>query len=222
MLELLGDLLIYGVAVAASPLPLVAVLLLRRSEDARAAASAFLGARVLVLFVVVLLVAALAELLPAERSGTSAVVTALRIGLGITLIVIAIRKWMQRPRVGERAAMPAWMRSVSESSVAGAARLGVVLSAANPKELAFGAGAGLTVAAAGLGVAQTLLTTLIYTLIACIGVLIIVVAVFTRGGRTAQALEAAEKWLVQNYSVALGAVLLLIGVTLIGEALGAI
>ncbi|MET0854874.1 MAG: GAP family protein, partial [Microterricola sp.] len=219
MLELIGDLLIYGAAVALSPIPPIAVILLLRSRSGLGAGAAFLVARVLVLVLVAALIAFGAELLP-EPGDSSPVTAILRIGLGIGLIVLAAVKWCSRPKVGEAATLPAWMASLSDSSVSGAARSGILLSAANPKELAFGVGAGLTIASAHLGPAGIVVASLGYAVLACIVLIVAVVGCWLAEERVGPALDAVRTWLVQNYAVVVALVLLLIGIVLIGESLG--
>ena len=72
--------------------------------------------------------------------------------------------------------MPGWMSSVEGRTPAGAARLGFVLSVANPKELAFTIGAGLTIGGAGFPVTETVPLALGYTVVACLTVIVPAVA----------------------------------------------
>lgn len=221
MLELIGDLLIYGAAVALSPIPPIAVILLLRSRSGLGAGTAFLVARVLVLVLVATVVSLGAELLP--ESGDSSPVTAvLRIVLGVGLIVLAAIKWRSRPKEGEPSALPTWMASLNDSSVPAAARSGILLSAANPKELAFGVGAGLTIASADLGVGGVIAASLGYALLACLILFVAVVGSWLAEERVGPALDAVRDWLVRNYAVVVAIVLLLIGVVLIGESLGSL
>ncbi|RZU65244.1 Sap-like sulfolipid-1-addressing protein [Microterricola gilva] len=219
MLELIGDLLIYGAAVALSPIPPIAVILLLRSRSGLGAGAAFLAARLLVLVLVAAVVALGAELLP-EQGDASPVTAVLRIGLGIGLIVLAAVKWRARPKSGETAALPSWMASLNNSTMGGAARSGILLSAVNPKELAFGVGAGLTIASAHLGTAGIVVASAGYAVLACIVLIVAVVGCWLAEERVGPALDSVRAWLVQNYAVVVAIVLLLIGVVLIGESLG--
>lgn len=117
-------------------------------------------------------------------------------------------------------ALPAWMASLSNSTVGGAARSGILLSAANPKELAFGVGAGLTIASVNLGTAGILGASFGYAVLACLVLIVAVVACWLAEERVGPALDAVRAWLVQNYAVVVAIVLVLIGVVLIGESLG--
>lgn len=219
MLELIGDLLIYGAAVALSPIPPIAVILLLRSSSGRGAGTAFLAARLLALSLIAGVVAFGAELLPESGDG-SPVTAVLRTGLGVGLIVLAVVKWRSRPTEGEAGALPRWMASLSASTVAGAARSGILLSAANPKELAFGVGAGLTIASADLGTGGIVVASVGYAVLACLVLIVAVVGCWLAEDRMGGALDAVRAWLVQNYAVVVAIVLALIGVVLIGESLG--
>lgn len=95
----------------------------------------------------------------------------------------------------------------------------MILSAANLKEVAFGVGAGLTIAAGFLGPGATVVAALIYTLIACAGVITVVATYWMAADRVGGALDQARDWLVANNKVIVAAVLLVIGAILLGEGL---
>ena len=116
--------------------------------------------------------------------------------------------------------MPGWMASVEGRTPAGAARLGFVLSVANPKELAFTIGAGLTIGGAGFPVTETVLLALGYTVLACLTVIVPVVAFVVSRDRMVGPFGRARAWLVQNNGTIVSVMFLIIGSLLIGGGLG--
>ena len=144
----------------------------------------------------------------------------LRVVLGVALLVLAVVKWRKRPETSEDAELPKWMSSVERMSPSRAGRLGFVLSVANPKELAFSVGAGLTIGAAALPLGTTLGLALGYTVIACLSVIVPVLAFVIDPDRMARPLTAARTWLVQRNDTILTVVFVIIGAVLIGDGIG--
>ena len=143
----------------------------------------------------------------------------LRILLGVALLGLAVVKWRKRPETGEDAELPKWMASVERMSVSRAAGLGFVLSVANPKELAFSVGSGLTIGAAALPLGTTLGLALGYTVIACLSVSVPVLAYVVDPGRMARPLTTARTWLVQRNDTIMTVVFVIIGAVLIGDGI---
>ena len=218
----MGDLLPYAVGVALSPLPLIAVLLVLGSSSPRAASAFFLVGRYVTVGAVALIAAFLAELLP-EKGGTSFVGAVLRILLGAALIVWAVTKTVHwAAGRGQEPELPGWMASIQGTSPPRAARLAVILSTVNVKEVAFGIGAGLTIGAGHLGPGAVVVVALLYAVLACAGVIAIVVSYLVAADRVGPALERVRDWLVANNKIIIAAVLLVIGAILVGEGLRAL
>src|SRR5262249_46808315 len=96
---------------------------------------------------------------------------------------------------------------------------GVVLSAANPKNLLLAAAAAVTVAAAGLSTSDEGITWVVFILIASIGVGAPVGVALAMGGRSGQILDDLKNWMARNNAVIMAVLLLVIGVKLIGDAI---
>lgn len=222
MLDVVGDLLPYAVGVALSPLPLIAVLLVLGSPSPRAASAFFLVGRYVAVAAVALIATLVAELLP-EKGDTSFAGAVLRILLGVVLIGWAVIKTVRwAGGRGQEPELPGWMASIQGTTPPGAARLAVVLSTVNVKEVAFGIGAGLTIGGGHLGPGGVVVAALLYAAIACGGVIVIVVSYLAAATRVGPALERARDWLVANNKIIIAGVLLVIGAILAGEALRAL
>lgn len=215
MTDVVGDLLPYAVGVALSPVPLIAVFLLLGAPAGRAAGALFVLARVVTLAVVVVLAAALADLLPESR-GPSLAGAVLRILLGAALMVWAVVQVVRPDGARADSDKPGWMASMGKASPAGAARIGVLLSAANLKELALGLGAGLTVASEDLAPGAVVGVAVAYAVLACLGTIVAVAAFWLAEDRVSRPLDRARVWLVRNSVVLVAIVLLVIGAVLAG------
>jgi hypothetical protein len=218
MLPILGDLLPYAVPVALSPLPIIAVVMLLLAPAGARGGLGFLIGRMVALVGLTMVVALLAGALAgapeeAERGGW------LRIGFGCLLIVAAVVLWRRRPRGDEAGAPPGWMRSSDGATPARAFRLGLLLTAANLKELALVAGAGMIVGGAELPLGQVLALSAVFAALAGLGVAVPVIWALAAPQGSRERLGALRDWLVRNNSAVMAAVLLAIGAMLIGSGL---
>jgi hypothetical protein len=112
--EALGDLLPSAVGVAISPIPIVAVILMLGTPQARTTGSAFAAGWILGLVVVSVAVLVVASGADDPDSGTSTAVDVIRILLGLLFLALAARQWHGRPRAGQAESLPPWMAAVDE------------------------------------------------------------------------------------------------------------
>ena len=218
MLEAFGTALPVAVALALSPFPIIAVLLVLLSPEGRAAGLAFLAGRVLGVAAVMGVAAALSDML-ARSEEASPVVALLRLLVGVVLVVLAVRKWRGRPRSQQDASLPGWMTALAAASPARAGGVALLLSVANPKELLLGIAVGITLGAAGLPLGPTLVVVLCCTVVACASVAAPVIAFAAAPERVRGALEGARAQLVRHNDAIISVVLLVIGTALIGGGL---
>lgn len=218
MLDVVGYVIPFGIGVTLSPLPIIAVILLVMAPVGTPGGALFLLARVLSFAILTAAFAWASDLVDDAASSTTPAAV-LRILLGAGLIVAAAVKWHRRPRGDEEPKLPGWMNSIDGMSAGGAFRLGIVMTVANPKEIAFAAGAGLTIGGAMLGAGEMVVTGVVFVVIASIGVGVPVVAVLIGGDRMQPVLAESREWLVRNNAIVLAIVLLVLGSVMIGSGL---
>jgi threonine/homoserine/homoserine lactone efflux protein len=218
VLDVLGDVIPFGIGVALSPFPIIAVLLLLTAPVGVRGGWLFLLGRAVGFAALTALFAVLSDLID-SAAGSSLPAAVLRIGLGLVLIVVAVRKFLTRPRADDEAGLPGWMQSIEARGAGASLRLGVVLTVANPKEIAFAAGAGLTIGGAFLPVGQVIALGAIFVVLACLSVGIPVVSVAVRGERVMPALHVGRTWLVRNNTIVMTGVLLVIGAMVLGSGI---
>ena len=98
MIDVLGDIIPFGVGVALSPFPIIAVLLLLTAPVGVGGGLALpRGPRGRIRAAHGPLFALLSELID-TAAGSTLPAAMLRIGLGAVLIVVAVRKFLKRPR----------------------------------------------------------------------------------------------------------------------------
>ena len=136
----------------------------------------------------------------------------LRLAVGIALVLYGATSWARR---GSATESPAWLESVQHATPKRALRLGLLLSAANPKIIALGIAGGLILG----GHANTLLTeigaTLVFALVGSLSVAAPLAALMIRGDGVMVRLRRLSGWLERNNSAVMAVVLSVIGVLLI-------
>ena len=215
MSDVLTEIVPLGIAVAASPFPIVPAILLLFTPQAKASGLSFLGGWVLGILLSTSAFVALATVI--ERlDEPPAWASWARIGLGTALVVLGVRQWLTRHA---KTGQPAWMQSIDEQDPAGALRLGLILSAANPKVLLLTAAAGLAIGAAGLGTSSAAAATLVFTVIAASTVAIPVLSYVVLGDRVLGPLGKARTWLQKHNAAVMAVVITAIGLVLVTKGL---
>jgi threonine/homoserine/homoserine lactone efflux protein len=137
----------------------------------------------------------------------------------LLLVWLAVKHWLGRPRGGEEAPVPGWMRKVDDFGAGKAAVAGFTLSALNPKNVLLVAAAALEIAEFGLPGDQQFFALLAFVVLASAGVLTPLVLSLVLGERSGELLERIRGWMAQNNAVIMAVLLLLIGAKLIGNAI---
>jgi hypothetical protein len=97
---------------------------------------------------------------------------------------------------------------------------GVVLGGVRPKSFLLAVGGAAAIAQTGIAGGQQAIAYAVFAVIATIGVGAPVVIYFAMGERSAELLGRLKGWMRRNNVVILAVVLLVIGVTLIGDGIG--
>lgn len=214
----IGDLLPSALAVALSPIPIVAVVLVLGGSKARTAGPAFalgwVAGLLSVSLVVLLLVGGVSDP-DSDDPGLGG----LKIAVGVLFLLMAAKQWGKRPRPGEEPETPTWMATIDGAAPARAAVLGAALSGANPKNLALTLTASASIAEAGLDTPDTAIATAVFIAVGSVTVAGAVLFYLLDGDRAARPLAAVKQFMFDNNAVIMMVVLLLLGAKLIGDGL---
>jgi threonine/homoserine/homoserine lactone efflux protein len=217
--QALGDILPLAVAVAVFPAPIIAVVLVLGSDRGTAKGAAFVLTWCTGLFAVGGIVLVLGGIADASDEGEPATwVNVFLLGLGFLLLAAAIRQWLSRPRGGDEAPTPAWMRAIDQFTIAKAGGAGFALSALNPKNMLLTVAAAAEIAEVGLSAGRQVALLLGFVLAASAGVLTPLVLDLALGDRSRELLEDLRAWMARHNAVIMGLLFLLIGAKLIGDA----
>lgn len=205
--------LAYALAAAASPIPIIGVILILATPRAQSNSLALLAgwlAGFIGVGAIVLLVSS-GSGYDADDSGTDP----LRIALGVLLLLLALKQWRKRPKDGEASDLPGWMRAVDGFDARRSAALGFALAAINPKNLLLLVAGASAIASSGDSGGGQIAALLIFTVVASIGVATPIVVNAAAGERSEGLLIQMRGWLARNNSVILAVICALIGANLI-------
>ncbi|MDZ8171540.1 GAP family protein [Microbacterium xanthum] len=216
MTPLIAGLLAVAVAVAISPLSIVAVIIMATSGKGRTNGSAFIAgssAFMIGFLLTLVLLGRTAEADDAE-SGAHIAVDVVEILLGCALLGLAVLQWRRRSRTTH----PAWLRGIDEMTIPKAFLLGVLLAGPlSPKDLPLLVAAGGQISQASLAAAEIAAVILVFVLISLSAVAVPwLVSVIAPGG-VERRLSGARQWLLTNHSTIMTVLFLVLGAKLIGS-----
>ncbi len=218
----IGETLPFALAIAVSPIPIIAAILMLLSPGARGNAIGFLAGWIAGVTLVVVVFTLISGLIGPAKGGTSPVVGVIKIVLGVLMLLRAIRQLRRRLPHGTESAMPKWMSAIDKMSVGRALGLGLLLSALNPKNLMMSISAGVTFGSAGLSVGEIVLAILIFVVVAVSTIAVPVIAYLAASDRMAASLQRLRGWLVENNPLIVSLLLLVLGVVSIGKGIAAL
>jgi threonine/homoserine/homoserine lactone efflux protein len=213
----IGEILPLAVGIAISPITIIAVILMLLSPRAKGSSVGFMIGWLAGIAVAIALFSLLSSVIPLETGGRSPVAGVIKIVLGVLLLALAIKQWRARPAKGDQASLPKWMSAIDSMPAVKALWLGFLLAAVNPKNLLLAIAAGVIVGGAGLTVGQMTAVIIIFVLLAASTVLVPVVGYLIASARLAGPLDKLRQWLVDNNTVIMAVLLLVLGVAMIGK-----
>lgn len=222
MVEILGTVLPNAVAIAISPLPIIAVILMLMTARSKQLGLGFLLGWVVGIFVAITAFALLAGVIPEPDSagGSQPVMGVIQLVLGALLLLLALKQWRSRPGPDDEPELPAWMSKIDAMKVPAVIVLAFALAAVNPKNLLVAAAAGGTIGRSGLPLGTVLVMTLVFTLIAALSVAVPVVFAVSAPKKAATVLTGIRTWLTANNATIMTVVLALLAAQVIGKGIG--
>ena len=219
--EAIGGSLPLAFGVAISPVPIIAVVLMLTTRRGRVNGPVFVLGWLCGLAVVGAIVLSVVGPSGAGSSGSPATwVSWVKIALGVLLLLLAVRQFRGRPAGDETAAMPKWMAAIDTIKPPAAFGLAAVLAGVNPKNLLMAVGGAAAIAQTGISGAQQAVAYAIFALIGTLGVGVPVGIYFALGDRSASILRDLKDWMGRNNALIMAVLCLIIGVKLIGDAIG--
>jgi threonine/homoserine/homoserine lactone efflux protein len=213
----------FGVGVALSPVPIIAVVLMLATPKGRVNGPAFLVGWVVGLTVVGTIVLLVSSGASASSQGAPATwVSILKLVLGALLILLAIKQWRGRPRGDAKPELPAWMKTVDTFTPVKSAGMAVLLSAINPKNLILIVGAAAAIAQTGTSTASQAVALAVFVVLGTLGVGAPVAIYYLMGNKATHILGELHDWMARENATIMAVICLIIGAKLIGDAITAL
>jgi threonine/homoserine/homoserine lactone efflux protein len=217
--EAIGQSLLFAVAIAVFPIPIIATVILVLARRGRVLASLFALGWIIGLAALGAVVLTLVTAAEGGATATPTWVSWARVVLGTGLLGLAAVEARTQVRSRGRPRTPGWMQALEAVSPLRAAGTGLVLSALNPKNVALALAAGAAIVDVHLPAAQVVVVWAVFTVVASLGVLVPLGAVALLGRRAARPLGAFRGWLQANSSAILAVLFVLLGAKVIGDGI---
>jgi hypothetical protein len=209
----IGELLPLAVALAAGPLPIIAVMLILASDNARSKGVAFVGGRLVGLGLFVGAALVIFSIIDDPALGHRGHPTP-----AVSILRIAARMFHRRGAKsnGQPSAL---VRRVDGLTVRGSFGLGLAITAIDPASISIGVLVGLDIAAARLSVATDVLFVVVFLLLSTVTVTGPVLAYVAGGEAARRRLAGLKGWLLTNEKTVMMVLFALIGAMLIGRGI---
>jgi Sap-like sulfolipid-1-addressing protein len=218
--QAIGDMLPSAVGVAISPFPIVAMVLVLVTPQARTNGPAFLLGWIMGIAAVGAITLLVAGGAGAEEGSQPANwVLWLELILGVLLLLLAVRNWRERPRGGEDPETPGWMNALDTITPIKSAGLAAVLAGINPKNLLLVVAGAAAIAQTGISGGQQAVALIVFIAIASIGVGAPLALYFLLGDKSRATLDDLRDWLSRNNNAILAVLFVVLGAKLIGQAI---
>lgn len=216
----IGEILPLAVALAAGPLPIIAIMLILVSDDARAKGVGFVFGRITGLALIVAGGVVIFTLIDdptlVDRDHPRPVVSIARIVIGALLIVLAYRMWRRRNEPSRPSPLT---RRVDGLTAKGSVGLGLMVSVVDPASISLGLLCGVDIAAARSPVPTDVIVAAAFIALSTVTITL-PLAGYLAGGQGVRArLVGVKGWLQSNEKAVMMVVFLLVGAMLIGRGI---
>ena len=223
MQDAIGQVLSFGVGVALSPVPIIAVVLMLATPRARSNGPAFVLGWVLGLALLGTIVLLVSSGAGADDGGQPATwVSVLKLVLGLLLVALAVKLWRGRPRGDAEPPLPRWMRTIDQFTPVRALAIGAAFAAVNPKNTLLTIGAAAAIAATGASTGAQAVALAVFILVATLGVGAPVALYFALGERSRAVLDDLKVWMARNNTAIMAVLCLVIGAELLGDGIASL
>lgn len=212
----IADILPYAVAVAFSPMPIAALLLMLLSNKANLNSVAFLIGWVIGLAALIFAVSFLVS--SATGADHTAIKRLIDASLGILLLLLSLKELKLRTKTGTPPKIPKWMSAIESFTPLKALAIGLALSTLNFKNTPLGIAVGTTLSR--YSEQNQIIGFISYLLIASSTILLPTVGFLLFGARLQGSLENLKNWLVTNNATIMFVLFLILGCTLFSKAFG--
>lgn len=203
---------------AMSPIPLVEMILVLLSKQARKNAPLFLACIALPVFVIPVLSAEGLAAGSQGRAGGSELKSWIFLAIGALLLTMAVVNFVNR----KDKSVPKVFAAIDNMGPAGVVGLSGGATLFNPKNMVVLLGAGAIAGAAGLSIGQLTAVLGVFTLIATLPFSLAVAYVILGGDTAATQMQRIKQWLLDHNKMTMAIVLGVIGISMTAKAVAAL
>lgn len=216
MIQSISGLLGPAVGIAISPLPIVGLVLILLSNEARKNSLGYTLGWLLGnaggFLIGALLFSGASD--ASSDPGMAQIIIKLLLGAG--LVFLAVKKFMSlKQNAGAAPKTPKWFDSIATLSIGKAFMLAVILSLVNPKNLALSLAAGTGFAALDQGTTALIINTVVFMILAGVTIMVPTALFFVKGESLKPALDTLQVWLIGHNDIIMAVMLLILGVNVI-------
>ena len=212
-----------GLAIALSPMTVIAVILMLMPPHGRGVGLAFLVGWVAGLMIAIAVIQRLADPagIGAEESGSETWVEVVRLTLGGMLLLFGVVRWRRREQ-GISPSLPAWMGLIDRLTPVVALGVGTAWAGPTPKNLILLSAASVSIAEADLASGEVVAARIVLVATASLGVAVPVVWALYAGERANGRLVTWRDRLTAHNAAIMAIVFAVAGVLLIGKSIGSL
>jgi|GEM_PF-2709317 len=217
--DAIGKMLPAIMAIALTPIQIVAVVVVLGGPQGRAGGFAFLTGWLAALGALVTVAILLVDKLGESGRTPTPLLHWLQLAAGLLLLVMAIRLWRKRKKNGEVPTTPKWLASLAEARPVRAFVAGASTAAANPKIIALVLTSVTSIAYLPLSAWQIAVVAILFVLLGSTPLITLVVSHATGGLATASRIRALKGFMLRHNDVILTVVLAMLGVNILGNGI---
>ncbi|MCO5215071.1 MAG: GAP family protein [Thermomicrobiales bacterium] len=220
MQEVIGSLLPFALTIALGPIPIITIAIMLQTASPKRTGVGFAIGWMLGMTVLAVVLTMLSSQIPTgDADHPRRWLGLVQLLLGIGMLALAVKKIRSRIGSVEEAAVPGFLSSLADTTPARAVLVGVVVSAVNPKHIVLVLPVGTLILQHGLDTGQVIVAIALFVVISSITVAGAAIAYLASPERIGIVVDAGYRWMVRNMAVVSAAVLLLIGINILGKGI---
>lgn len=214
MIEALRDAFPMSLGLALSPFPLIAIIIILMTPKAKSNSLWFLLGWILGIYGIGLLVLVIPGL-GSEDNTPSIYSGAIRIALGLSLLIFAFKTWLNRPRRDDEIVTPKLFLSIDKFGLQKSMFTGFLFSAANVKNMAFSAAGAVKINQSLPKNDNIFIALLLFSVIGSLTLIFPVIIYVFAEKKIEPTFLLWKKWLIKNNAILLVFILGFIGLMLL-------
>ncbi|MCZ0989244.1 GAP family protein [Streptomyces diastatochromogenes] len=221
--EVLGDVLGLAAGVAVSPLPIIAIIIVLATPRGRVNGLVFATGWMVGLSALGAVMLVIGGQGSADSHGQPADwVGALKIVLGVALVLLAVRLWRHRPADATQAKLPQWMAALDRFTPVKIFLLALLLSAGNLKNAPLTIAAAASISSSGLPVGEQIAALAVFVVVASVGLLTPLGVFLVMGERAKNMLGNWKEWAARHNIAVMAVLFFVFGLKLLGDGIGVV